>query len=104
MFRRTHFPTDTTPQLPLPPYMGQTFPNICDFTLLTSEWVAVYYVSGNAPIPGRVAVEFAHRMFRKLLAWFDNIDTMLARGDKSTHHCIIFQYVLHGWHFLTGYC
>ncbi|KAM4062337.1 fungal zn(2)-Cys(6) binuclear cluster domain-containing protein [Hirsutella rhossiliensis] len=92
-FRLAHFTASTTESAPLPSYMGQTFPNMCDFWRLTSEWTTVYYVSGNAPILGRVSLGYAHETFRKLLAWSAGIDTMLARGDKSSHHCII----LHIW-------
>lgn len=75
----------------LPCYMGQTFPAMCKFWLLTSEWMTVYYRADSAPVVDRVPLEFAHLAFQKLLIWSDNLDTMLARGDKSSHHSTIFQ-------------
>ncbi|KAJ6439386.1 Nitrogen assimilation transcription factor nirA [Purpureocillium lavendulum] len=93
-FQRAHLAPDTAAPTPsLPTYMEQTFPNMCDFWLLTSQWTTLYYVSGKTPIVDRVSAEFAHETFRKLLAWIDNLDIMLARGDMSSHHCII----LHIW-------
>jgi len=75
----------------LPDYMGRTFPAICHFWLLTSEWILVYYNADNTPVSRRVSMEFAERMFKKLLDWSDHLHTMLARGHGSPHHSIILQ-------------
>lgn len=75
----------------LPYYMGRTFPATCEFWLLTREWTTVYYVSGRMPIRDRVSLHFARGIFQRLLAWSDKLHTMLVRGDKSSHHSIIFQ-------------
>lgn len=80
-----------TPVHKLPYYMGQTFPAMCEFWLLTSEWTTVYYVAGGTPVIDRVPLEFAQEAFQKLLNWSDNLATLLARGDQSSHHCTIFQ-------------
>jgi hypothetical protein len=75
----------------LPAYMGRTFPAMCQFWLITSEWMSVYYSDEDRPVSDRVPVEFAERIFRKLLAWADNLHTILARGGQSRHHGIILQ-------------
>jgi hypothetical protein len=51
----------------LPDYMGRTFPAMCQFWLLTSEWTAVYYTGDRTPVGDRVSLEFAQRTFQKLL-------------------------------------
>jgi hypothetical protein len=74
-----------------PSYMGETFPAMCDFWLLTSEWTTLYYTAHSLPVISRVPVEFAHETFHKLLSWSDNLTTPLARGDKVFHHGMILQ-------------
>ncbi|POR32983.1 Nitrogen assimilation transcription factor nirA [Tolypocladium paradoxum] len=76
-----------------PAYMGQTFPAMCEFWVLTSKWTSVYYTPGGQPVLGRVPFEFAYGIFQKLLAWSDNLHILLARGDQSPHHSVI----LHIW-------
>jgi hypothetical protein len=85
--------TGDLPSHDLPSYMGRTFPAMCQFWVLTGEWTSVYYTPEQTPVLGRVPVEFAEKTFRKLLAWADNLHIMLARGDQSTHHCVILQLV-----------
>lgn len=87
-----HLRREPTVDIPdMPPYMGRTFPAMCEFWLLTREWTAVYYVSDGTPVRDRTSFEFAHATFQKLLSWSDNLNTQLARGDKISHHGIIFQ-------------
>ncbi|PWI64680.1 hypothetical protein PCL_08689 [Purpureocillium lilacinum] len=79
----------------LPHYMGQTFPVMCEFWLLTSEWTTVYYVADGTPVVDRVPLGFAQEAFQKLLTWSDNLATLMARGDQSSHHGIIFHIWFH---------
>ncbi|KAK8002338.1 hypothetical protein PG989_002057 [Apiospora arundinis] len=78
----------------LPDYMGRTFPALCQFWALTSDWMAIYYREDPSPVHTRVHVDFAEQTFQKLLAWSDSLHVMLARGAQSTHHTII----LHIWY------
>lgn len=75
----------------MPAYMGQTFPAMCEFWVLTSKWTSVYYMPGGQPVLGRVPFAFANGIFQKLLAWSDNLHILLARGDQSSHHSVILQ-------------
>jgi len=78
----------------LPQYMGRTFPAMCKFWVLTSEWTCRYYAptqGPHEPVVGRVPWEFAQATFKKLLAWTDGFHFMLARGDQIPHHTAILQ-------------
>jgi len=77
----------------LPEYMGRTFPAMCQFWVLTSQWTSVYYTVDNSPVVGRVSVQFAVGIFEKLIAWADKLHIQLARGDQTAHHCTILQSV-----------
>ncbi|KAK7993912.1 hypothetical protein PG989_007293 [Apiospora arundinis] len=81
----------------LPDYMGRTFPALCQFWALTSDWMAIYYREDPSPVHTRVHVDFAEQTFQKLLAWSDSLHVMLARGAQSTHHTII----LHIWYHVS---
>lgn len=72
-------------------YMGRTFPAMCEFWSLTRDWMTIYYISDGMPTHHRVSFDFAYKTFQKLLVWSDKLHTMLARGDHSSHHSIIFQ-------------
>jgi hypothetical protein len=87
---------DTQESPDLPCYMGRTFPAMCEFCLITREWTMLYYVSDDTPVFHRASFEFAQTIFQKLVKLSDNLNTLLARGDKATHHVIIFQYE-HCW-------
>ena len=75
----------------IPTDISQSFSVMCEFWSITSEWMSVYYAVETTPVLGRVPVEFANRVFQKLLAWSGTLNIMLARGDRSSHHSIIFQ-------------
>ena len=75
----------------VPTDISQSFSVMCEFWSITSEWMSVYYAVETTPVLGRVPVEFANRVFQKLLAWSGTLNIMLARGNQSSHHSIIFQ-------------
>ncbi|KAB5528009.1 hypothetical protein GE09DRAFT_975620 [Coniochaeta sp. 2T2.1] len=82
----------------LPDYMGRTFPAMCSFWVLTSEWTSRYYMPPHGPhepVVGRVPWEFAQSTFKKLLAWTDGFHFLLARGDQIPHHTAILHIWLH---------
>jgi hypothetical protein len=69
---------------------GLTFSTVCDFWAITSEWISACYDERNT-VPGYVTMEFAYRIFLKLLRWSDGISLIQARGVQSSHQSIIFQ-------------
>lgn len=87
----------TVPEVPIS--HGKPFSALCEFWVLTSAWTSVYYVSEESPMLDRVPVEFANRVFEKLLLWADGLHIMLARGDQSSHHSIILQLGHHSSRF-----
>ncbi|KAK7985506.1 hypothetical protein PG996_005254 [Apiospora saccharicola] len=86
-----------SPSHVLPDYMGRTFPALCQFWALTSDWIAIYYREDPSPVCTRISVDFAEHTFQKLLAWSDSLHVMLARGPQSTHHAVI----LHIWYHVS---
>jgi hypothetical protein len=83
--------SDGAPSHDLPGYMGRTFPTMCGFWSITSEWTLRYYLPTHEPVVGRVPWEFTLSMFRKLMAWTDGLHFKLARGDEIPHHGAILQ-------------
>ncbi|KAB5585145.1 hypothetical protein GE09DRAFT_17115 [Coniochaeta sp. 2T2.1] len=82
----------------LPEYMGRTFPAMCSFWVITSEWTSRYYMPPHGPhqpVVGRVPWEVAQETFKKLLAWTDGFHFLLARGDQIPHHTAILHIWLH---------
>jgi hypothetical protein len=75
----------------LPDFMGRTFPAICRFWHITSEWMAEYYVIAHTPVAGRIPMSFAEKVFDKLMDMFDHMNFGLARGDRCPHHANILQ-------------
>ncbi|KAH8904140.1 hypothetical protein BR93DRAFT_169665 [Coniochaeta sp. PMI_546] len=76
-------------------YMGQTFPAICAFWVITSEWTSRYYLPTQEPVVGRVPWEFTQSIFDKLLKWTDGFHCGLARGDQTPHHSAVLHIWLH---------
>lgn len=82
---------DGAPAHDLPDYMGRTFPALCGFWVITSEWTSRYYLPMPKPVVGRVPWSFAEAIFQKLLDWADGLHFRLARGDQTPHHSTILQ-------------
>jgi hypothetical protein len=80
---------DAAPRLP--DFMGRTFPAICRFWHITSEWMAEYYAISQMPVVGRIPMSFAEKVFDKLMDMFDRINFNLARGDQCPHHASTLQ-------------
>lgn len=80
---------DVAPRLP--DFMGRTFPAICRFWHITSEWMSEYYVISQMPVVGRIPMSFADKAFDKLMNMFDDLNFALARGDQCPHHANILQ-------------
>ncbi|OIW25547.1 hypothetical protein CONLIGDRAFT_621354 [Coniochaeta ligniaria NRRL 30616] len=87
--------TDGVPAHGLPEYMGRTFPAMCGFWAITSEWISRYYLPNQEPVVGRVPWEFTQDIFKKLLSWTDGLHFKLARGDQTPHHSAILHIWLH---------
>ena len=83
--------TDGAPSHDLPEYMGRTFPAMCGFWAITSEWTSRYYLPVPEPVIGRVPWAFAEATFQKLLGWADRLHYKVARGDQAPHHSTILQ-------------
>ena len=77
-----------------------TFATVCEFWAITSEWISVYYGAETKAAINDIAVDFAKRIFQKLIRWSDGVNTVQARGVQSSHSSIIFQ-LRHA--FSTGY-
>jgi hypothetical protein len=84
---------DVAPRLP--DFMGRTFPAICRFWHITSEWMSEYYVISQMPVVGRIPMPFADKVFVKLMDMFDDLNFGLARGDQCPHHANILHILLH---------
>ncbi|MDB5911093.1 MAG: nitrate assimilation regulatory protein nirA [Massilia sp.] len=83
--------TDGAPSHGLPEYMGRTFPAMCGFWVITSEWTSRYYLPDHEAVVGRVPWQFTQSIFKKLLHWTDGFHSRLARGDQIPHHGAILQ-------------
>lgn len=81
------------PLHPLPYYMGATFPALCELWCMASQWILEYYKDGDSSIASRISQEYAGSMYQNLLSWSDKLPNSLARGDESTDHSFIIQYV-----------
>jgi hypothetical protein len=68
-----------------------TFSTVCEFWAITSEWISAYYGGERNTVLNDPTMEFANRIFLKLLRWSDGISLIQARGFQSSHQSIIFQ-------------
>ncbi|KAI0130158.1 hypothetical protein BJ170DRAFT_303366 [Xylariales sp. AK1849] len=84
-------PTQTT----LPPYMGRTFQAACQFWRIVHELSLIYHSKKGISDPRRGSLDFAEMKFRELLAWLENLPSMLVRNDENPHHVVIFHMWIH---------
>lgn len=78
--------------LPLPKYMGKTFPTMCRFWVIVQEVAALYFAHDKQTIEQHVPLAFAEAKYQKLLAWAGSMAADMGRGDTSPAHVLIFQY------------
>lgn len=71
--------------------MGHTFGAICRLWTIVQEVLALYNISSNVSLPGRVPLSFAEEKYQKLLDWADTLTRDLARNKFGLGHVYIFQ-------------
>lgn len=74
----------------LPPYMGNTFPAVCEFWGIMRDVSSVYFSNEKDPID-HVSLDFAELKYREILAWAENLPSPSIRDVDSPHHVLVLQ-------------
>jgi len=79
------------PAHPLPPYMGNTFPYVCELFVIFQQ-VCVAYSSDEARgLPSEKLLRIAEAKYQELLHWADTLPLDMMRADHRPTHVMIFQ-------------
>jgi hypothetical protein len=70
--------------------LGNTFPTLCKFWLITHEARWVHLPGPHAPDPSFRMSLLEHK-YRQLLAWVETLPSYMLRTETSPHHTIVFQ-------------
>lgn len=78
----------------LPPYMGNSFSELCKLMPIINEILNNYYDHGDGIPPvvrASVGLSFAGTTYEKLLQWSDSLPLCMARGDSMPPHSAVVQ-------------
>lgn len=77
----------------LPPFMAQTFPELCKLRYITHEIFAAYnpHLRDSTPIADAVSTLFVVRKYHELLDWASDLTDVAKRSKDTPHHVVILQ-------------
>lgn len=73
------------------PYMGHSFPALCQMRVILSSAIGEYNSLEGGCIWERLDITYPEQIYLMLLRWADNLDPELRRRPGMSHHVSILQ-------------
>ncbi|KAF9874332.1 C6 transcription factor [Colletotrichum karsti] len=87
----------TSDEQQLPAYAGQTFSLLCKLVLIAHDMIWMNYASNSVQTTAHSMVEAMELVYRRYLAWADDLPLELVRSGESAHHVLLLHTYLHAF-------